>query len=88
MQQLRDPPLANQSSRTNNGCMAEAYELTIDLDVVRQHFTASDSRAYSNDDVLEWLKGSGFKLNGRTWVCEEETLDSLDPCEYRIVRRL
>lgn len=68
--------------------MAEAYELTINVDLVREHFNATDDREWTNDEVVEWLRETGFKLQGRTWIAEELSIDALDRSEYRILRRL
>lgn len=68
--------------------MAEAYEVTIGIEKLRQHFYEAEGREWPADDLLEWLVECGFRRRGGGWVCEGISLDVLDRSEYKIVGRL
>lgn len=68
--------------------MADCFLVHIDLAKLREHFAESGAEL-TPDQVLGWLKHSGFRRQTKgEFLCEEITLDLLDPSEIVSNRRL
>ena len=65
--------------------MDDPVAATIDVEQLRRNFSAAEGREWTADDVMDWLRGCGFRYQGRTWLCEDVSLRVLARSEYRIV---
>ena len=62
--------------------MANSFTVQIDLERVQQNFSRGDGRAWSEEEVRQWLCEVGFEsAEANLWLCPEDSLYALTPEE-------
>jgi hypothetical protein len=67
--------------------MADAFLLSIDLNLLQDHF-ADSGELMSFEAVETWLREVGIRRADDGWIAEADSLDALDRSEYRILKWL
>lgn len=66
--------------------MADSFIVRINLDRLRQNFCMAEAKLWTEDEVKEWLRESGFIERPDGWLCEEISLGLLDRTEILSVQ--
>lgn len=68
--------------------MADSYLLQLDLQKIKSSLSATEGKAVSDDEVLEFLTGAGIMRSGENWICEEISMGALGAGEILKLKRL
>ena len=61
--------------------MSNRVRIKLDIPLLIKHLSREDGRAFSSEEVYQWLTAAGFVRDGAFWNVSEADLGQVDPSE-------